>query len=67
MNTNHLRTLARYSAGIDLRGRLEQCERVVAQQAAALNAAADDIDSLREMVVTLTRELEHCKASNAEA
>lgn len=67
MNTAELRTIAQYRVGLDLQARLAHAEAIVSQQAAAIEAAADEIDSLRAMVVTLTRDLEHCKASSVEA
>lgn len=64
-DTKRLRTLAAYKAGRDLAERLAYTEDLMRQQAGALLEAADEIDSLRAMVVTLTRELEHCKSRAA--
>lgn len=64
VSTSRLRVLADYKIGVDLMDRLGHAEDIVRQQAAGLVAAADEIDSLRAMVVTLTQELEHCKASS---
>ena len=67
VDTGRLRVLAAYKLGVDLRSRLDYAEDVVRQQSAGLVAAANEIDSLRAMVVTLTRELEHCKTSGDNA
>lgn len=66
VSTSRLRLLADYKTGVDLADRLAHAEWVVAQQSAGLTAAADEIDSLRAMVVTLTQELEHCKGAGPQ-
>lgn len=66
VNTAELRTIAQYRVGLDLAARLAHAEAIVSQQAAAIEAAADEIDSLRGVVATLTQQLADCKASCVE-
>lgn len=63
-DTNRLRIAAGYYFGKDLAERLAHADWIVRQQSQALVKAADEIDSLRAMVVTLTQELERCKTSH---
>lgn len=60
-DTSRLRMTAGYFFGKDLAERLAHADWIVRQQSEALVEAADEIDSLRAMVVTLTQELERCK------
>ena len=60
-DTKRLRMLAEYRVGNDLAQRLAHADGIVREQAGALVEAADEIESLRAMVVTLTQQIEHCK------
>lgn len=64
IDTARMRTVAGYHVGSDLVDRLAHADWIVRQQAVELTEAADEIDSLRAMVVTLTQELERCKSGH---
>lgn len=53
MDTNHLRTVAAYSIGLDLSERLASAMLVQQTQSASLLAAADEIDRLEARVKEL--------------
>lgn len=67
VSPNRLRNLATFKVGVDLQARLSHAEDIVRRQSDALNAAADEIEGLQAMVVTLTQELEHCKSAGKTA
>lgn len=57
MNTEHLRTVAAYSIGLDLPERLAAAAEVQKSQSASLLAAADEIDRLEARVKELESKI----------